>query len=112
MDCYRLIGDDKLAEMHAREIVRKTTNADGTSNSPMRNAEARLTLGVVAARNGELEQALSLGREALAVDRRSQPSLLMVGGELDEALLGRFPGDPDVVQFHDELVSATVHEVA
>ncbi len=30
MDCYRLIGDDNLAEMHAREIIRKTTNADGT----------------------------------------------------------------------------------
>ena len=78
----------------------------------MRNAEARLTLGVVAARQGELEQALSLGREALAVDRRSQPSLLMVGSELDEALQDRFPDEPDVTQFHDELVSATMHEVA
>ena len=33
MDCYRLIGDDKLAEMHAREVMRKTTNADGTLSS-------------------------------------------------------------------------------
>jgi hypothetical protein len=45
MDCYRLIGDDNLAEMHAREIIHKTTNADRSLNSPMRNAEAQLTLG-------------------------------------------------------------------
>jgi hypothetical protein len=24
MDCYRLIGDDNLAEVHAREILRKS----------------------------------------------------------------------------------------
>ena len=107
MDCYRLIGDDKLAEMHAREVIRKTTGADGTVSSPMRNVEARLTLGVVAARQGELEHALSLGREALAVGRRSQPSLLMVGGELDEALRHRFPDERGATGFRDELVSAT-----
>lgn len=107
MDCYRLIGDDSLAEMHAREIIRKTTNLDGSSSSPMRNAEARLTLGVVAARRGDLEEALSLGREAFAVDRRSQPSLLMVGGELDDVLRSRYRGERGVSQFHDELVSIT-----
>ncbi len=36
----------------------------------------------------------------------------MVGSELDEALQDRFPDEPDVTQFHDELVSATMHEVA
>src|ERR671917_1675997 len=61
MDCYRLIGDDTLAEMHAREIIRKTTNPDGTLNSPMRNAEAVLTLAVVAARRGDMTEALGLG---------------------------------------------------
>jgi tetratricopeptide (TPR) repeat protein len=112
MDCYRLIGDNNLAEMHARELIRKTTNPDGTANSPMRNAEAQLTLGVVAARQGDLEQALTYGAKALAADRRSRPSLLMVGSELDDVLRERFPGEPDVVQFHNELVSATAHEVA
>lgn len=112
MDCYRLIGDDKLAEMHAREIIRKTTNADGTSNSPMRNAEARLTLGVVAARSDELQQALRYGREALAIDRRSQPSLLMLGNELDEVLQQRYGGDPDAADFHAALISITKRDVA
>ncbi len=107
MDCYRLIQDDNLAGMHAREILRKTTNADGSYNSPMRNAEARLTLGVVAARRGELEQALNLGRDALNIGRRSQPSLLFVGRELDDILREKYPKEPDVAQFHDQLVTAT-----
>jgi transcriptional regulator with XRE-family HTH domain len=79
MDCYRLIGDDNIAEMHARETIRKTTTADGSARSPMRRAEAELTLGVVAARRGELQEALDWGHSALAISRRCQPSLLMVG---------------------------------
>jgi transcriptional regulator with XRE-family HTH domain len=112
MDCYRLIGDNSLAEMHAKEIVRKTTNADGSLRSPMRNAEAQLTLGVVAARQGDIEQALTLGRGALAIGRKSGPSLLMVGSELDEALRERYPSEPAVVEFHEELVNSTTQHVA
>jgi len=112
MDCYRLIGDNNLAEMHARELIRKTTTPDGTSHAPMRTTEARLTLGVVAARQGDLEQALARGREALATSRRSRPVLLMVGSELDDELQARFPGEPDVAQFHDELLSSTTNDVA
>lgn len=77
---------DSLAEMHAKEIVRKMTIGDGSLNSPMRNAEAQLTLGVVDAKRGDVEQALTLGRDALSIGRKSGPSLLMVGSELDEAL--------------------------
>jgi tetratricopeptide (TPR) repeat protein len=110
MDCYRLIGDDNLAEMHAREIMRKSTNPDGTPNSPMRFAESQLTLGVVAARRGDLEQAVSLGREALAIDRRSRPSLLMVGSELDAVLAERYPDEPTVREFHEQLAASTTSE--
>lgn len=107
MACYRLIGDDDLAEMHAAEIIRRTSNPDGSSTSPMRAAEARLTLGVVAARRGDLEEALSLGGEALAVGRRSRPSLLMVGSELDAVLHSRYPGEKRALQFHEELLRST-----
>lgn len=44
----------------------------------MRNAEARITLGVICAREGELELALDYGRQAIAGERLSVPSLLMV----------------------------------
>lgn len=107
MDCYRLIGDNDLAAMHAREIIRKTTAADGTDLSPMRKAEAEITLGVISARNGSLEEALAYGQQALGIGRRSRPSLLMVGSELDNALLDRFPNNSDARDFHQALVAAT-----
>jgi hypothetical protein len=67
MDCYRLLGDDSLAEAHANEVKRSSTNPDGTDKDPMRTAEARVTLGVVAARAGDLEGAIELGRSAISV---------------------------------------------
>ncbi len=61
MDCYRLLGDDKIAETLADEVIQASTDFDGTERAPMRLAEARITLGVVAARQGELEQAINYG---------------------------------------------------
>jgi transcriptional regulator with XRE-family HTH domain/tetratricopeptide (TPR) repeat protein len=107
MDCYRLIGDDQLAEIHAREIIRKSTAPDGTVIAPMRTAESTLTLGVVAARRGDLDQAITLGHEALMIGRKSKPSLLMVGAELDRVLNERFRGENQVRQFHEALMAAT-----
>jgi hypothetical protein len=107
MDCYRLVGDDQLAELHAREIIRKSIAADGTVIAPMRAAESTLTLGVVAARRGDLEQALALGHDALTMSRKSKPSLLMVGAELDQTLGESFGHDDRVRKFHDALISAT-----
>lgn len=52
MDCHRLIGDDALAEMYAREIIERSVAPDGWVLSPMRRAESILTLGVVEARRG------------------------------------------------------------
>lgn len=103
MDCYRLIGDDKLAEMHARETIRKTTASDGSDISPMRRAEAEITLGVIAARRGELEEALKYGYKALDIGRRSRPSLLMVGAELDSILQKLHPANEEVRAFRKAL---------
>lgn len=107
MDCYRLIGDNELAEMHAREIIRKSTAPDGTVVSPMRKAESELTLGVVAARRGQLDEALSYGHSALSIPRRSQPSLLMVGSELDQELQQNFPKSSETHAFHNSLIATT-----
>jgi hypothetical protein len=59
----------------------------------MRVAEARRTQAVVAARQGELEEATALGLAALQGPRKSLPHLLMVGGELDVELDRRFPNE-------------------
>lgn len=109
MDCYRLIGDDDLAAMHAHEIITKSTAFNGMNVSPMRQAEAELTLGVIAARNGAVDQALAYGSNALSIDRRSQPSLLMVGSELDQELQRRYPYNTDVQAFHNTLTVITSH---
>lgn len=72
----------------------------------MRTAEARLPLAVVAARNGELEQALVIADEALSIDRRSRPSLLMLGTELDEALRKYYPAESRAMEFRPTLVAS------
>ncbi|MGH3646657.1 MAG: XRE family transcriptional regulator [Micromonosporaceae bacterium] len=90
MDCYRLLGEDRLATAYAEEVIRAGTDWDGAERSPMRIAEARITLGVAAARQGELEQAVDQGRRALASERVSLPSLLMISSELEVVLHERF----------------------
>jgi len=107
MDCYRIAGEDRLAEMYAREVIRSSTDPDGTERKPMRNAEARITLGVVAARSGDLDQAVSYGRRALNGDRKSLPSLLMCSKELATLLRDRYPKEPEAVSYLDEVRALT-----
>jgi hypothetical protein len=94
MDCYRLLGatgdpgstENRLAQTYAKEIIRAGTDLDGTERSPMRIAEARITLGVVSARQGDVEGAVNYGKAALTGTRKSLPSLLMVSSELETAV--------------------------
>ena len=44
MDCYRHLAEDKMAETLADEVIRASTDFDGTERAPMRIAEARITL--------------------------------------------------------------------
>ncbi|MGW8746054.1 XRE family transcriptional regulator [Streptomyces sp. NPDC055782] len=99
MDCYRLVGEDKLARTLAEEVLRSGTDFDGTERSPMRNAEARVTLGVTAAREGDLEQALTMGERALEGDRRSVPSLIMTSRELAAEMKRRYAAEPSAQRY-------------
>ena len=65
MDCYRMLAEDKIAETLADEVIRAGTDFDGTERAPMRLAEARIILGVIAARQGDVEQAVRQGEHAL-----------------------------------------------
>jgi transcriptional regulator with XRE-family HTH domain len=103
MDAYRLAGDDDRAGAHAREVLAKGTAPDGSERAPMRMAEARLTLGVQAARNGQLEQAYTIGERAFRTARRSLPSLLMVAGELASVLHARYPDEAPTRAFSELL---------
>lgn len=73
-------------QVYAEEVLRLGTTEFGVERSPMRNAEARITLGVVAARAGDVDEAVAQGMSALVGARRSIPSLLMVAHELAHEL--------------------------
>ncbi|MEW1913882.1 XRE family transcriptional regulator [Kitasatospora sp. NPDC085895] len=108
MDCYRRVGEDRLAEQLAREVLRAGTDYDGTERAPMRNAEARVTLGVVAARAGDLETAVSYGEQALGGPRRSIPSLVMVSEDLGTVLQQQYSGQRAAEDFLGHLRSLRV----
>ena len=74
MDCYWQLAEDKMAGHLAEEVLQASTDFDGTERVPMRSAEARITLGVVAARQGDIEQAVHYGERALTGPRKSLPS--------------------------------------
>ncbi|MEE1783040.1 XRE family transcriptional regulator [Streptomyces sp. SP17BM10] len=99
MDAYRRVGEDRLAEQLANEVIRANTDFDGTERAPMRIAEARVTLGVVAAREGDLDTALTYGERALQGDRQSLPSLAMVSADLGQVLHARYSHAPEAVEF-------------
>ena len=105
MDCYRILGEDKRAEMLAEEVIRVGTDYVGDEVRPMRNAEARLTLGVVAARQGDLEQAINYGELALTGERKSLPSLLMVSKELAVLVNKQFANAPETRAYIDHLTT-------
>jgi tetratricopeptide (TPR) repeat protein len=86
MDTYRIVGEDDLAKRNAEEIIQRSVNNEGVLVAPMRHAEAQLTLAVVAAREGNAEEAAALGIQALRDGRQSRPSLLMVANELNHEL--------------------------
>lgn len=86
MDTYRIVGQDDLARRNAEEVIRRSVNPEGVVVSPMRKAEAELTLAVIAARQGDVDEASLRGVMALQDGRHSRPSLLMVAGELDQEL--------------------------
>lgn len=86
MDTYRIVGEDQLAQRNAEEVIRRGVSPEGVQLSPMRIAEAELTLAVIAARRGDVEEAAGLGLRAIQGGRQSRPSLLMVSAELDDEL--------------------------
>jgi tetratricopeptide (TPR) repeat protein len=103
MDCYRHLAEDKLAGNLAGEVIRASTDFDGTERAPMRTAEARITLGVVAARQGDVEQAVHYGERALAGPRKSLPSLAMVSRDLTRILRDRYLTEPVTVTYLDQI---------
>ena len=113
MDVYRNIGRDALAQVYAEEVLRLGIAESGVERTPMRNAEARITLAVIAERAGDHAQAVSQGQAALRSARKSIPSLRMVGSELlREFRRAGHADDPDVLDFARTLSMEPTKDVA
>ncbi|WP_254876893.1 XRE family transcriptional regulator [Verrucosispora sp. NA02020] len=108
MDCYRIVGENRLANMYAQEVISSSTDPHGIPRKPMRIAEAWVTLGVTAARDGDVEAAVSHGRQALEGDRKSLPSLLMCSRELADTLASHYPDKGEVASYLDEVRALTM----
>lgn len=80
--CYTWLGGDEPAEEHAREIIACHPNPDGSSNAPMRTANAHIDLGIVLARHGELDEAVDHGLQAFQFERKTEASLLSRAADL------------------------------
>lgn len=107
MDCYRYLGEDQIATTLAHEVIRASTDFDGADRAPMRLAEARITLGVSAARQGDFEGAVHYGQQAISGQRRSLPSLLMVSRDLTKILNEQYPGEPATATYLDQIRGLT-----
>jgi hypothetical protein len=103
MDVHRIAGDDELATQYARTVIKDNITPDGHELSPMRVSECRITLGFVAGREGDLEQAVELGVSGLKDGRQSKMHLQMIAGELDQELRHRFPSEGLVTDFEEAL---------
>jgi transcriptional regulator with XRE-family HTH domain len=103
MDAARIVGDDTTAKTAAHAVLVAGLGPDGVERAPMRMAEARLTLAVVAARAGELERAVQTALSAFVADRKSLPSLLMIGTELADVLTATYPTEPGTRDYLDAL---------
>ena len=99
MDVYRILGRDALAQLYAEEVLRLGVTQTGVERTPMRNAEARITLAVIAERAATTRQPPH-AHAALESARKSLPSLRMVATELvQEFEINGNQDDPEVQQF-------------
>ncbi|MFI6991636.1 hypothetical protein [Nonomuraea wenchangensis] len=104
--CYTWLADDDRAEEHARETIQMHTRPDGTSNAPMRVADAHIDLGIVHARRGDLDAAVDEGMAAFDIDRRSLTDLVNRAGDLDRVLRQRYRREALTEEFHERFVTA------
>ncbi|MEV6865735.1 hypothetical protein AB0M44_32660 [Streptosporangium subroseum] len=103
---YTWLEDNDRAEEHALETIQMHTRPDGTSNAPMRVADAHIDLGIVHARRGNLDAAVEQGMAAFDIDRRSLTDLVNRAGDLDRVIRQRYHRQKLAQEFHERYVTA------
>jgi hypothetical protein len=100
-DRAQAVAHEEKSRELSEEVIRAGTDFDNRERWPMRIAEAQITLGVVAARAGELDEALVRGRRAIEGNRQSLPSLALVARDLGHVVSQQFAGEPEAVAYLD-----------
>jgi tetratricopeptide (TPR) repeat protein len=105
---HRMLGEDRIASMYANEVIESSTR-DGQNHHPMRVDVALITLGVAAAHDGAIDEAVAYGTKALEGDRKSIPSLIMTSSDLANALR-EHRSDPDVDDYLRRIRALARHD--
>ncbi|MBG0820492.1 hypothetical protein HS048_07060 [Planomonospora sp. ID91781] len=103
---YTWLEDNDRAEEHARETIQMHTRPDGTSNAPMRVADAHIDLGIVHARRGDLDAAVEQGMAAFDIERKSLTDLVNRAGDLDRVIRQRYRRETLAKEFHERYTVA------
>ena len=103
--CYTWLDEAERAEEHAHQVISQCLEIPGVVRWPMRLAENRVDLGLIAARRGQADEAIHLGTQALISQRKSGGTLGRVA-ELDAALLHDYPDAVETRDFHEQYVAA------
>ncbi|MBX6169627.1 MAG: helix-turn-helix domain-containing protein [Thermobispora bispora] len=103
---YTWLEDNDRAEEHALETIQMHTRPDGTSNAPMRVADAHIDLGIVHARRGDLDAAVEHGMAAFNIERKSLTDLVNRAGDLDRVLRQHYRREALACEFSDRYVLA------
>jgi len=98
-DQVRLLRDGLLPDARRRQDGREPGQRGRPGQHRLRQqrtrpnapGRSRITLGVVAARQGDLDEAVRQGERALDDQRKSLPSLLMVSRDLTRVLNDLYP---------------------
>jgi len=98
---YIWIADYKQAETHARTALAVGESASPVDRSPKREAIARIDLSIALVHLGSLDEATAHGSQALS-SVRIVDSVLSRAGELDTALMTRFPQEAIAQSFHEQ----------
>jgi tetratricopeptide (TPR) repeat protein len=102
---YAWLGETERAVEHGTEVVSQCLAIPDAVRWPVRLAETRVDLGLVAVQRDQLDEAHHLGTLALASQRRAGSTIGRIA-ELDQALIRRYPDASEARDFHERYLAA------
>lgn len=104
---YIWLADYTQAERHARTALTVHESASPAARKPSREAISRIDLSIALTHLGSLDEAAAHGSQALS-SVRVVDSVLSRAGELDEALMTRYPKEATAQDFHEQYRQMTM----